>query len=463
MRVGHLSGHQSFSEQLLDVGQRILDDRVFQFSFISNATYPLLLSYTVTLFILMVLSFSVGLNAPLRYVALRAPLKFRGLFAPLVVLPLLVLPVLQGPLWALLMGSVALLVVHPRRRWLVLQVGVLFGLWGALIPLRESLNAALGSPATAEFVRAGSGVFELGDSSAVQALAVSHPTSAEIQYTLGVLMRRDGQFDDAEAHLSRAEALWRQQGSAHERLATVQLGLLAYLREDYSRAERMLASAESQGLSGPQITLSKAQVAFGALAIDKSLELSTQAERSAPALTTSLRTREERFGHRSPLALTEFSLPWRPTLSSVVASAEPQIIPVTHRIELVGQALMPGASPVLIGAAGLFLLVAFLLRAAPARKIRPEILYAGGPPSKPLRLLIRLIPGGTLLWAGSSIVAAAILVVPVALMFPFIGWPGSMQGIFSVAPTAKPLMASILGLWVVGTVCLGWHLKEREE
>lgn len=463
MRVGHLSGHQSFSDQLIDVGRRVVDDRVFQFSVISNATYPLLLACTVTLYILMVLSFSVGLNAPLRWVGLRAPLKLRGIVAPLLVLPLLVLPVLKGPLWALLIGSLVLLIVLPRRRWLVFQVGVLLGLWGALIPLRESFQTALGSSATTEFVRAGSGVFELSDRIAVEALAVNHPVSAEVQYVLGVLLRRDGQLDEAEARLTKAEALWRQQGSAHERLALAQRGLLAYLTEDYPRADKLLAAAESQGLSGSQLTLSKAQVAFGALAIDKSLELSTEAERSSPTLTTVLRAREERFGHRSPLALTEFPLPWHIAFRSVVESAAPQVIPVTNRIESVGQALMPGASPVLMGVAGLFLLVAFLLRAAPARKIRPEILYAAGPPSKPLRLLIRLIPGGTLVWAGSSVLAALVLVVPIALMFPFIGWPGSTEDIFSAAPTARPLMASILGLWLIGTVCLGWHLKEREE
>ncbi len=463
MRVSHLSGYQSFLQQVFNVAATIGSDRAFQLSLLSTAIYPMLWGLTISLYVLMVLAFALGMNAPLRFIGLKSYQKLRGVIAPVGVLTLLTLPIVAGPLWALMCWGLTILVVLPRRRWLALYAGVVIGLWGALIPIRESLDFYLSAPRVSEFVRSSAGHAGLGDSLVLSKLALDYQGSAELQYVLGVAERREGALSNAQASFSRAQAMWKQAGSSSARLAVAQLGLLDYMQGDFEAAEKKLLEAQSLGLSGHALTLNLSKVAFAKFQIDQSLALSTEVERSNPGLTLDLREREERFGDRSPLALAEIPLPFFDALQAVLAPESPLDDQILIRASLSAQAMMYGSHPILLVALGAILVLLFLVQGAPARRVRKEILYAAGVPSRSLRLLVRLIPGGTALWAGLPGIALILLSIPIFFAMPFLGWPWGALELFEVAPSIKPLLGSFLGLWLIGTVYAGWHLKEREE
>jgi hypothetical protein len=129
----------------------------------------------------------------------------------------------------------------------------------------------------------------------------------------------------------------------------------------------------------------------------------------------------------------------------------------------VSETVMPMMSPLHQSAVGFLLVLLFLLRGEPIRRARKELLYAAGSPSAPLRFLVRIIPGGTALWAGHHGSALLVLTITILLAMPFVGWPLGAVGLFEFAPDIRPIVGSVYGLWLLATVYVGWHLKERTE
>ena len=130
--------------------------------------------------------------------------------------------------------------MHPaERRW----TGVLVG-WTALTPvLLWALSPALLGPldphGRATLIdRTMHGAYSPGLLAAVDGALEKNPEDADLHFARGLLQKRGGRFDGAQASFERALEL-----SAPEAACFNNLGVIAYHREDYDRAVRLFRQA----------------------------------------------------------------------------------------------------------------------------------------------------------------------------------------------------------------------------
>jgi len=458
-RIAHLTGFRGLLSQVFRAAMAANHDRLFVLSLVVAGLYPALLAITIALFLLVMLSLGYWMQFPLRFMALKLPNSIRGILSPLLVLGVLVAPLLLGPLWTLTVWSVMVLLVMPERRWLAFYSALIIGAWAGVTPIREALKISLEDPRVGAYVRASSGIFERGDGALLSSFLKEYPTSPGVQYAKGVTSRREGRLDEADEAFGRAELLWRSAGSEWLAYALAQRGVISFLKDDYAAAKHRFSEAQSLGLSTPAFALNRSKLAFAETDTLASRSLFTEAEGANPELAAEIRDREDHFGDKHPLAIAEMPLPFMAGLSSILI---PFADISTRANEIVGT-LMPGMQPPLMGAVVIFLLLGFFARSEKPRRHRKQLLYPQPSRSVPLRLLIRVVPGGSLLTVGRTGTALLLLSLCLLLAMPLIGWPGETIGVLSQLPDFKPYFVSFVVLLSLGSVYVSWHLVTGED
>jgi hypothetical protein len=309
------------------------------------------------------------------------------------------------------------------------------------------------------YLRASLGRIERSDDALIGSFLLDYPTSAAVQYTKGVTSRREGRLAEADEAFSHAELMWRSQGNDSVAYAIAQRGIIAFLKDDYSAASRLFNEAAELGLQDPAFALNRSKLAFAMTDTVASRALFAEAEKRSPVLSAEVREREEQFGDKHPLSIAELPLGFPATLSSILIP-----FPEVHeRAERVSALMMPGAPPPVMGAIALALLLGFVMRGSQVKRPRKEILYPQPPKNVPLRLLVRVVPGGNLMRVGRPGAALAVLSLCILLAMPLIGWPGESMGLLAQAPDFKPYFMSLAVLLSLGSIYVSWHLVGKED
>jgi len=406
--------------------------------------YGVLLGISIALYIIYVLLFANNSVYILRRVARKLPHLFRGFLAPLVVIALMCLPCVFGLLWSLLCWSVLLLVFIPEKKWLVFYSGVIFVLWGSLIPIKENVGLWLKDKGIEEALRVASGSYAPWNAAVIQNLTFSRPDDAFVFYTYGQVLRREGRFAEAQDAFFKAEGLMGKQPFTRAERA-----MLIYLRGDAQQAATLYQEALDLGLRSPEFYFNFSKVKFELGDTAAGREYFDKAQKLNFSLADSLREKENRLGIRSPLTFGEINLPF----SYVLRSA---LVPNAGSSDLsdkVVQSMMRAVAPPILLAIGLALFAGFfLVKANERNRARVHDYFSRYKHSAVIGFLTRLVPGGSWVLIGRPGLALGFLSLILTLSTPVVSWPREMlvlSDTFSGIENIYTILVGILGMLLV--------------
>lgn len=402
--------------------------------------YPCCMALTVGLFCVGVALLLARLPLLRRRLQAELPNSLRGyLEAPLLTLAAVV-PLFYGPLITLAVWALLVVVLSQRREWFTLWVGAVLCLWGAAIPLRENSAVLLQDRRFLAMLEVLSGEFRETHRSWAEQVSRLGPEGGVEWYALGQYFERVGEFARAEAAFTRAEG---ELPGVPWPLA--QRGVLAAARGDTESALRLLEEARSRGGNSAAVLFHLSQVLFSRSDTQRSREVDSEARRKDPILVDELHRREDALP-RGGVLFASMPLPYGLVLKSLLSPAK-GVPPVDDEIAL---RLTVWCTPVhLMGIGALFVLLFFVcgdrpsaLRAAAAQ--RPSV-------------LLRLIPGGSLVAAGRVSTAFGALALLLSLAAPLFPISGPAFLLWQQLPGSYALYGSVLGLfaflfWYSGVV-----------
>lgn len=418
---------------------------------LKNIIYPALLAFTLGLLAATVLLFAFKIEHVLRGVARALPASIRGLLAPVIILFALVIPLLLGPLWALALWAFLIYFFMPQHRWLGFAAGTLLMLWGTVIPIRESLKGWLEHPGVQAMLDVASGVFSNSDRSRLEALAVERSNDGAVFYTLGQVLRRHGDYRQADEAFLRAEMLLgKQSWTIAERAA------VAYLDGKLEKSDQLYQKAANAGQKGAAFWFNYSKAKFELMDTAKAQEFLNRAVQQNKDLTHSLEEREQLLGAQSRLAIAEIQLPFRFVLDSALHPTAS----IKRNCLLLARSLMPGSSPPQIAITGAVLLLFFFFARKRKTRTLPLSSYANLLPARLLKRLLVIVPGGAWIRAERPLWCFGILSFCALLLMPLLEWPVEAHFIVDAFPDFIPYYVCAVTLFGLCACYVGMHIEE---
>lgn len=425
----------SASEMLMQALGRIWHEPAMLFGLIKRLMYPAAWALTIGIYLSMLFVFCGSMKDLLRAIALVFPPAWRGFAGPVLAATILGTPVFLGPLWCISVWSVVIVLTMPTLRWMSILGGLVLVTWGAFIPIRENFALWLDDPGIKESLSVYAGSYGIGADSTIQHLENIRPDDGFAMYMTGVILRQRGEFDRADKAFLRAELLWGEQP-----WTKAAQGLVAYLRGNIARADELFRAAEDQGMASAEFYYNYSKIKFEAMDTAASKDYLLMADRKDPLIVELLRSREERLEEGGLKAISEMPIPF----TKVLWSGLMPVGEASGAIDEVAGRIVPGVPPPAILIVGVALIFFALIRPEFKRKVRFANYYEGYRPNGVIRILAKIVPGGSWLLIGRAGRGAVVLTVFVALLFPLIGWPIESREIVASMPGVLPMYGMLV-------------------
>jgi tetratricopeptide (TPR) repeat protein len=425
----------SSSEMLFHAVGRIWHEPAMLFGLIKRLMYPAAWALTIGIYLSMLFVFCGSMKDILRAIALAFPPNWRGYAAPVLATIILGTPVFLGPLWCVAVWSVVIVLTMPKLRWMSILGGLVLVTWGSFIPIRENFARWLEDPGIKESLSVYAGSYGIGSDATIQHLENVRPDDGFAMYMAGVILRQRGEYDRADKAFLRAELLWGEQP-----WTKAAQGLVAYMRGNIARADELFQAAEVQGMSSAEFYYNFSKIKFEALDTAASKDYLLKADRKDSIVVELLRGREERLDEGGLKAISEMPIPFTKVLWS-------GLIPVgeaSGSIDDVAGRIVPGVPPPAILIVGVALIIFALIRPEFKRKVRFANYYEAYRPNGIIRIIAKIIPGGSWLLLGRAGRGAVVLTVFVGLLFPLIGWPIESREIVASMPGVLPMYGMLV-------------------
>ena len=420
---------------------------------LKSAIYPLLWSLTLALYLTLGLMIALRMRELFREIARRLPLGLRPVGTPLIVAMLLIGPCFLGPLWCLFVWGSLLLLTISGMRWLVFSTGALLLLWGSAVPLRESLALWLDDPRIEALLQVAAGGYAPADAALLANLKAARPGDGTVQYTYGQLARRLGNYEQSEAALGQAEAIFGDQP-----YTKAQRGLVAFSRGDYSGADLLFADAEKLGLGSTEFFFDYSKIKLELLDVSGSQAYYQKGRDKDAVMTDILQRREDVLESEDKKLVAELRLPLNLILSS---ATEPQD-GVKQRADLVASAMMPGVPLGGLLILGTLLLLASL-RVADTKPIRGVGYFEKYQTSRIVTNAIRITPGGAGVILGRPLWTVGVLSVSIFLTMPLVRWPLESTVLLDAVPEFLNYYLLIVIGFVAMAALLSLFVSSRGE
>ena len=163
----------SVSSHIFNIALAIKTNPGVLLRWVTLSVYPLLWAVTFALYCVFVVVFAFYSRMVLREIAAPFAPRWRAWVCIPVGLSLLITPCIAGPMWCLLAWSFLIFWLLPEKSWLGFLSGALVCLWGALIPLRETLTDWLDDEGVQAMLNVGSGYFSATDQVKIERLSLS--------------------------------------------------------------------------------------------------------------------------------------------------------------------------------------------------------------------------------------------------------------------------------------------------
>jgi hypothetical protein len=212
------------------------------------------------------------------------------------------------------------------------------------------------------------------------------------------------------------------------------------MRGNIARADELFQAAEVQGMSSAEFYYNFSKIKFEALDTAASKDYLLKADRKDSIVVELLRGREERLDEGGLKAISEMPIPFTKVLWS-------GLIPVgeaSGSIDDVAGRIVPGVPPPAILIVGVALIIFALIRPEFKRKVRFANYYEAYRPNGIIRIIAKIIPGGSWLLLGRAGRGAVVLTVFVGLLFPLIGWPIESREIVASMPGVLPMYGMLV-------------------
>ena len=141
------------------------------------------------------------------------------------------------------------------------------------------------------------------------------------------------------------------------------------------------------------------------------------------------------------------------------------MIPVesgVHKQRKLADALMIGATPVMMMIAGGLIVLGFILNKGRQRRKRFITFYKGYRPSRLLSALLRLVPGGAWVISGNTVVGLLILVIALLCLMPILAWPVGVMELVELGQSAYGVYVGIYVGVLSLFVLIGFSLEEED-
>ncbi len=454
LRLVQLTGVGSFSRQLVKAIKELCQNRQGLFLLFRDYVYPAMWALTIALYLVFIFIFVRNCDELLKAFARMAPAGFRGVFSPPVLLLTLCFPCLGGPLWCLLVWALVCLWCLPERRILVFLVSCCISLWASIIPVRENIALRMADIGIQTVLRVSSGQYRPDDLQRLVGAIRNRPADAVAWFSLGQVLRRQGNYSRADIALQRADTVWEES----QPIVKAERGLISFLKGDSATADALFSEAEKDGFDGPEFLFNYSKIKFDLLDTEASRSYYERAVRNHKDLVDTLKMSEEALGLRDRNALGEFRLPWQVLFSAVIAP-----MPGSYeRHRLMMSLIMPGISPAMAMVLSVILLGLFLFVSTRKETKRHSTLFPDYKIPSLLRGLIIAIPGGGWALAGQPVKALLSLVFCIFLILPFTGWPASSSVILEYLPDLNIAYICLVILVCLGFVYAGYFAAEEE-
>lgn len=416
---------------------RIWHEPSMLFGLIKRLMYPAAWALTIGIYLSMLFVFCGSMREILRAIALALPPTWRGFAAPILAGVILGAPVFLGPLWCISVWSVVIVLTMPKLRWMSILGGLVLVTWGSFIPIRENFSRWLDDPGIKEALAVYAGSFGIGADSTILHLDNLRPDDGFAMYMTGVMLRQRGEYDRADKAFLKAELLWGEQP-----WTKAAQGLVAYLRGNINRADELFQAAEEQGMASAEFYYNYSKIKFEALDTASSKDYLIKADRKDPIVVELLRGREERLDDGGLKAISEMPIPF----SKVLRSGLVPVGEASGAIDEVAGRIVPGVPPPAILVVGVVLIIFALIRPEFKRKVRFANYYDAYQPNGVIRIIAKVVPGGSWLLLGRAGRGALVLTVFVGLLLPLLGWPIESREILASMPGVLPMY----GIFVAG-------------
>ena len=392
-------------------------------SVLGGLLYPVLWAVTLAAYVVYVFYITFWMPDVLRQVAPYFPIKYRGYATPIATGSFLFIPIFFGPIMCLLCWALLLWLVENKRIWPTLLSGVVIGLWGVLIPIRETMMHWLTEPGTAAMLRVSSGVVGSLDRFELERLVKARPHDGAAWFIYGQLLRKEGSYQLAlEAQHEADKWLGPQPWTLEE------TGIVQLLLGDTEAAKVSLDKAQKLGLKSAEFYYNLSKVSFEELDTASVRSNLSMAERMDPAVMKILKEREQQLGPDHPASFADIHLPVSVLFGSFFQRRQAEA-------DSVAQGIMPGYSSFAFSIIGVSLCALPLFRFRKKKKReRVSAYYGEYVVPQTIVILTRLCPGGSWVIAKRPWLAFLSLAVVLVTLMPLIGWPADARIFLDVFP-----------------------------
>ncbi len=415
--------------------------------------YPFLWALTFALYIVLVLNSAYRIQQQLRGFSKFAPGVVRGMVGPIIAVLGLSLPCFGGPLWSIVCWTVFSALFLVNKRWAPILGGSVLMLWGAVIPLKESLSVWLEDARAQALLASNAGDFKFAETKKqlLMSFVNDRKTDGVAYFILGQELKRRREHSAADKAFEQAEGLL---GAQPWTLA--QRGLTAYGTGEFKRAEEFFERAEKADLATPEFLFNFSRLKFELLDIEGSRNYFTRASQKDSAKVKEFETLADQPGLNGIETLAEIRLPAYLLVRSAF-NGQPGL---QEKCDQISKSVMPGFTPVGMQLTGALLFLFLMIPAASAHRLRrAQAYFIDYFPSRALINVMRMIPGGAWVVAGRPITAMLIMSTLILMAFPMLGWPAqstfSIDGITPFIPYYGWLVLLLAAGFSIGGCYLG--------
>ncbi len=448
-----ITGDGTFWGNIFEALKNSLNHPAILLEFLGGIVYPMLWSLTIAFYLTLLLYLIFSVRLTVRVLSSYFPMYLRGILAPLFMATAVILPCFAGPLWAIAVWTGLLLLTHGEKRWICFGSGVLFVLWGALIPIRENLVTWIEDPGVQTMLNVAAGYYSPGDKQEIERFLKRRSEDGVAQYLYGQLLIQLGELEGANEAILRSELLLGDQPWTKAARASIQ-----HLLGNGLHALKLLAEAEERGMRSAAFFFNRSKVEFEMMDTEASKNDYRMATKQDSDLTQRLSEREGLMGDDGNKVLARISLP----ISRLLSSALFPVGSGGQNYDLLMGKVMARMSPLTVMMLGSIIIIWALSVKKFVSRTRFISCYEGFKHSSLVLCFFRMVPGGSWILSGQMFGALGILATVVLFSMPILFWP--KQGAFLLELSNSYYQPYLLAMaaFTLLILLVGWGKEVKE-